>query len=254
MPESLLESELFGHARGAFTDAKEARAGLFRQAQGGTLFLDEIGDMPLALQPKLLRALQERRVRPVGGANEVPVDVRIITATNRDLESAIEEGRFREDLFFRINVVAIPLPALRARRGDVLALAQHFLVQHAARAKKEVRGIAATAAEKLVGYAWPGNVRELQNCVERAVTLARFEEITIDDLPEKIRDYRPSYLVVGGDDPSELAPLEEVERRYILRVLDAVGGNKSVAARVLGIERKTLYRKLERFAQAASQS
>jgi two-component system response regulator HydG len=151
-------------------------------------------------------------------------------------------------------VVNIALPTLRARRGDVLPLAQHFLVQTAARANKEVRGIAATAAEKLQSYAWPGNVRELQNCIERAVTLARFEEITIDDLPEKIRDYRPSYLVVGGDDPSELAPLEEVERRYILRVLDAVSGNKSVAARILGIERKTLYRKLERFAGQAPTS
>jgi two-component system response regulator HydG len=247
VPEALLESELFGHVRGAFTDAKESRAGLFKQAEGGTLFLDEIGDMPLGVQPKLLRALQERRVRAVGSTTEVPVDVRIVAATNRDLESAIEEGRFREDLFFRINVVAVALPPLRARAGDVLPLAQHFLVQFADRTKKAVRGIAASAAEKLVAYGWPGNVRELQNSIERAVTLARFEEITIDDLPEKIRDYRPSYLVVGGDDPSELAPLEEVEKRYILRVLEAVGGNKSVAARVLGIERKTLYRKLERF-------
>ena len=247
VPESLLESELFGHTRGAFTDAKEARVGLFKQADGGTLFLDEIGDMPSAVQPKLLRVLQERRVRPIGSGVETPVNVRIVAATNRDLESAIEEGRFREDLFFRLNVVHLALPPLRARGGDVLPLAQHFLVGFAERTKKGVRGIAASAAEKLVAYKWPGNVRELQNCVERAVTLARFEEITIEDLPEKIRDYRPAYLVVGGDDPSELAPLEEVEKRYILRVLEAVGGNKSVAARVLGIERKTLYRKLERF-------
>jgi DNA-binding NtrC family response regulator len=249
VPEALLESELFGHARGAFTDAKESCAGLFKQADGGTLFLDEIGDMPLATQPKLLRALQERRVRPVGSAAEVTVNVRLVAATNRDLESAIEEGRFREDLFFRINVVNVALPPLRARGGDVLMLAQHFLGELARRTGKGVKGIAASAAEKLVGYAWPGNVRELQNCIERAVTLARFEEITVDDLPEKVREYRAAYLVVGGDDPSELAPLEEVERRYILRVLETVGGNKSVAARVLGIERKTLYRKLERFAE-----
>jgi len=247
VPESLIESELFGHVRGAFTDAKESRVGLFKQADGGTLFLDEIGDMPRALQPKLLRALQERTVRPVGGQNEIPVDVRIVAATNRDLESAIEEGRFREDLYFRINVVNIALPPLRARSGDVLLLAQHFLVQYAQRTGKAVKGIAAAAAEKLVGYSWPGNVRELQNCIERAVTLARFEEITVEDLTDKIVDYRPHYLVVGGDDPSELAPLEEVERRYVLRVLDAVSGNKSVAARILGIERKTLYRKLERY-------
>jgi two-component system response regulator HydG len=248
VPEALLESELFGHVRGAFTDAKEPRAGLFKQADGGTLFLDEIGDMPVGLQPKLLRALQERRVRPVGGSTEIPVDVRIIAATNRDLESAIDEGRFREDLYFRINVVHVAMPPLRARAGDVLPLAQHFLLQFAGKTRKAVRGIAQPAAERLATYSWPGNVRELQNCIERAVTLARFEEITFDDLPEKIRDYKPSYLVVGGDDPSELAPLEEIERRYILRVLDAVHGNKSVAARILGIERKTLYRKLERYA------
>jgi two-component system response regulator HydG len=247
VPEALLESELFGHVRGAFTDAKEARVGLFKQADGGTLFLDEIGDMPVGLQPKLLRALQERRVRPVGSSQEVPVDVRVIAATNRDLESAIDEGRFREDLYFRINVVHVALPPLRARAGDVLPLAQHFLVQFAAKTGKAVKGFAAPAAEKLATYAWPGNVRELQNCIERAVTLARFEEITFDDLPEKIREYKPSYLVVGGDDPSELAPLEEIEKRYILRVLEAVHGNKSVAARILGIERKTLYRKLERY-------
>jgi two-component system response regulator HydG len=248
VPEALIESELFGHVRGAFTDAREAHMGLFKQAHGGTLFLDEIGDMPLSLQPKLLRVLQERRVRPVGGTTEQPVDVRIVAATNRDLETAIEEGRLREDLYFRLNVVNIALPPLRARAGDVLVLAQHFLKQFAGRTSKAVRGIAAMAAEKLVAYSWPGNVRELQNCIERAVTLARFEEITVDDLPEKIVAYTPSYMVVAGDDPSELAPLEEIERRYVLRVLEAVGGNKSVAARVLGIERKTLYRKLERFA------
>ncbi|HEY2512080.1 MAG TPA: sigma-54 dependent transcriptional regulator [Polyangiaceae bacterium] len=249
VPETLLEAELFGHTRGAFTDAKEARTGLFRQADGGTLLLDEIGDMPMSVQPKLLRVLQERKVRPVGGgATELPIDVRIIAATNRDLESAIEEGRFREDLFFRINVVNVALPPLRARGADVLLLAQHFLAQFAARTSKGVRAIAPSAAEKLAGYSWPGNVRELKSCIERAVTLARFDEITVDDLPDKVRDYKQAYLVVGGDDPSELAPLEEIERRYIQRVLEAVNGNKSVAARVLGIERKTLYRKLERFA------
>jgi two-component system response regulator HydG len=247
VPESLIESELFGHVRGAFTDAKESRVGLFKQADGGTLFLDEIGDMPRTLQPKLLRALQERTVRPVGGQAEVPVDVRIVAATNRDLEVAIEEGRFREDLYFRINVVNITLPPLRARGGDVLLLAHHFLVEFARRTSKAVKGIGAAAAERLVTYTWPGNVRELQNCIERAVTLARFEIITVEDLPEKIIDFKPQYLVVAGDDPSELAPLEEVERRYVLRVLESVSGNKSVAARVLGIERKTLYRKLERY-------
>jgi two-component system response regulator HydG len=247
MPEQLLESELFGHTRGAFTDARAARTGLFLEANGGTLFLDEIGDLPLALQPKLLRALQERVVRPVGGTEEVPFDVRLVASTNRDLETAVEEGRFREDLYFRINVIQVPLPPLRARGGDVLLLAQHFIEQHAARAEKRVTGLSPAAAERLVSYAWPGNVRELQNCIERAVALARYEEIVVDDLPERIRAYRGSYVVLAADDPSELVPLEQVERRYILRVVEAVGGNKTVAARVLGLDRTTLYRKLERY-------
>ena len=247
VPEALLESELFGHVRGAFTDAKEAHPGLFVQATGGTLFLDEIGDMPLGLQPKLLRVLQERTVRPLGGKAEVPVNVRIVAATNRDLESAIEEGRFREDLYYRVNVVQIPLPPLRARRADILPLAIHFIRTFAEPSHKNVTGMSKEVAEKLLSYAWPGNVRELQNSMERAVALTRLEEICVDDLPEKIRDYRFSHVVVAGDDPSELVPLEEVERRYILRVLAAVGGNKTAAARVLGLERKTLYRKLERY-------
>jgi two-component system response regulator HydG len=247
MPEPLLESELFGHARGAFTDARSARTGLFVQASGGTLLLDEIGDLPLALEPKLLRALQERVVRPVGGDAEVPFDVRVVATTNRDLESAVEEGRFREDLFFRINVIHVQLPPLRARGSDVLLLAQHFLVHHATQAGKRVTGLSPAAAERLMSYAWPGNVRELQNCVERAVALALYEQIAVDDLPEKIRAYRRSHVLVASDDPSELVPLEEVERRYVLRVMEAVGGNKTLAAQVLGVGRKTLYRKLEQY-------
>jgi two-component system response regulator HydG len=247
MPETLLESELFGHTRGAFTDAREARTGLFVQARGGTLLLDEVGDMPMTLQPKILRVLQERKVRPLGSSTEVAIDVRVIAATNRDLETAIEERRFREDLYFRLNVIQIPLPPLRSRAGDVLPLAQHLLETFASRAAKPIAGIAPAAAEKLAAYAWPGNVRELQNCIERAVALARFEQILVDDLPEKIKDYRPSHVLVAGDDPAELAPMEEVERRYVLRVLEAVHGNKAAAARVLGFERKTLYRKLERW-------
>jgi two-component system response regulator AtoC len=247
VPEPLLESELFGHARGAFTDAKEAHQGLFVEAKGGTLFLDEIGDMPIGLQPKLLRVLQERVVRPLGAKADVPVDVRIVAASNRDLETAIEEKRFREDLYYRINVIHVVLPALRARVGDILPLAVHFVRRFAEQSGKSVKGVSKEAAEKLVGYAWPGNVRELQNSIERAVALARFEDVRVDDLPEKIRDYRFSHVVVAASDPTELVPLEEVERRYILRVLEAVGGNKTAAARVLGLERKTLYRKLERY-------
>jgi two-component system response regulator AtoC len=247
VPEALLESELFGHVRGAFTDAREARPGLFAQARGGTLFLDEIGDMPLTLQPKILRALQERTIRPVGSSTEHPIDLRVIAATNRDLEAAVEEKRFRQDLYFRLNVIHVALPPLRSRAGDVLPLAQHFLETFAKRARKEVLSIGAQAGKMLVRYPWPGNVRELQNCIERAVTLARFDCIIPDDLPEKVHDHRASNVLVVSDDPCELAPMEEVERRYVQRVLEAVGGNKTTAARILGFERKTLYRKLERW-------
>jgi DNA-binding NtrC family response regulator len=244
VPEALLESELFGHVRGAFTGARESHTGLFQQADGGTLFLDEIGDMPAPIQPKLLRVLQERVVRPVGGSKEVPVDVRILAATNRDLEEAIEDRRFREDLYFRINVVQLPIPPLRARGADVLQLAQHFTVRYAGRSGKGVFGISPAAAGRMLAYAWPGNVRELQNCIERAVALTRYDHLAVDDLPEKIRDYRSNHVLVAGHDPSELVPMEEVERRYIRRVMEAVQGNKTAAARVLGYDRKRLYRKL----------
>jgi len=247
MPEPLLESELFGHVKGAFTDARAPRQGLFAQADGGTLFLDEIGDMPIGLQPKLLRALEERKVRPVGSSTEIPVDVRLICATNRDLETEIEEKRFREDLYFRINVIHVDLAPLRARGADVLLLAQHFVREYASRFQKSVAGLSAQAAQRLQNYAWPGNVRELRNCIERAVALTRYEDLTVDDLPEKIRDYRTSHVVVAADDPSELVPLDEVEKRYVLRVLEAVGGNKAVAARILKVDRRTLYRKLEAY-------
>ncbi|MDP2274055.1 MAG: sigma-54 dependent transcriptional regulator [Archangium sp.] len=245
MPESLLESELFGHVRGAFTDAREARVGLFTEANGGTLLLDEIGDMPLGLQPKLLRVLQERRVRPLGARAEHPIDVRIIAATHRDLEDRIEQGLFREDLYFRINVVQLALPPLRERAADILPLAHRFLAEHSARSGKAVKGLSAPAAAKLLSYDWPGNVRELSNCMERAVALTRYDELGVDDLPEKVCRHVATRLVVAADDVSELVSLEEVEKRYILRVLETLKGNKTAAARTLGIERKTLYRKLE---------
>jgi two-component system response regulator AtoC len=251
MPEPLLESELFGHAKGAFTDAKAARTGLFLQANGGVLFLDEIGEMPLALQPKLLRALQERKVRPVGADSELPFDARIVAATNRDLETAVEERRFREDLFYRINVITVPLPPLRARGTDVLLLAQQFIDHHASQFGKSVTGLSSGAAERMCSYSWPGNVRELQNCIERAVALTRFAEIVVEDLPDKIRNYRRTHVVVASDDPSELVPLEEIERRYILRALEALGGNRTLTAQVLGLDRKTLYRKLRGYGASA---
>jgi two-component system, NtrC family, response regulator AtoC len=245
MPESLLESELFGHVKGAFTDARQSRVGLFVQASRGTLFLDEIGEMPAGMQAKLLRALQERRVRPVGGDTETSFDTRIIAATNRDLETEVDEKRFREDLFYRINVVRIHLPPLRLRGSDVLTLAQHYLKRYAAKGRSEVVGMTSATCEKLLAYAWPGNVRELQNCIERAVTLARLDQIGVDDLPEKIRDFRTSRVLIESDDPSEMLTMDEVERRYVLRVLEAVGGNKTMASQVLGFDRRTLYRKLD---------
>ncbi|WP_434346238.1 sigma-54-dependent transcriptional regulator [Myxococcus virescens] len=246
MPEALLESELFGHAKGAFTDAKAARTGLFVQANGGTLFLDEVGELPLTLQPKLLRALQERTVRPVGGDTELPFDARIVAATNRDLELAVEEDRFREDLYYRLNVIGVELPPLRARGNDVLALSQRFIEQFASRTGKRVLGLSPGAAQRLLAYGWPGNVRELQNCLERAVALTSFEEITVDDLPERVRNYSQPRVVPETQDASELVTLEQLERRYIHRVLEAVGGSRTLAARILGVDRKTLYRKLER--------
>jgi two-component system response regulator HydG len=247
MPETLLESELFGHEKGAFTDARSAHTGLFVRANGGTLFLDEIGDMPIGLQPKLLRALQERRVRPLGGGAEVPFDARVVAATNQDLDSLVEERRFREDLYYRINVIHVALPPLRARGSDVLLLAQHFAVRFAAQAGKNIVGLSPPAAERLLAYAWPGNVRELSNAIEHAVALARYAEIVVEDLPEKVQSYRASHVLVAAEDPSQLVAMEEVERRYVLRVMDAVRGNKTMAAKILGFDRKTLYRKLERY-------
>jgi two-component system, NtrC family, response regulator AtoC len=252
LPEPLLESELFGHVRGAFTDARGGRAGLFVKAGGGILFLDEIGEMPVGLQPKVLRALQERTVRPVGSDTEVPFDARIVSATNRDLETAVEEGRLREDLYYRINVVHVDVPPLRARGNDVLLLAQHFLNRYVAASNKTIRGLSAVSAQRLLAYSWPGNVRELQNTIESAVALARFDEITVDDLPERIQSHRASHVLVAGDDPAELVPIEEVERRYILRVLEVTGANKTLAAKILGLDRTTLYRKLERYGVAGS--
>ena len=252
MPETLLESELFGHVKGAFTDARTNRSGLFVQASGGTLFLDEIGDMPLFLQPKLLRALQEREVRPVGGDREVHFDARIVVATNQDLDAAVRLGRFREDLFFRINVVQVEMPPLRARGNDVLLLAQHILEKCAARLGKRVVGLSSAAAGQLLAYSWPGNVRELDNCIERAVALTAHEQLTVDDLPEALRSYRGTQLVLASDHPAELVTAQEVERRYVLRVLEAVGGSKTLAAEVLGFDRKTLYRKLQRYGAAGA--
>ncbi|MGA1825661.1 MAG: sigma-54-dependent transcriptional regulator [bacterium] len=247
LPHTLLESELFGYKRGAFTDAREDRKGLFLQAEKGTLFLDEIGEIPMILQPKLLRALEERCVRPIGDNSEIGFDVRIIASTNRDLESAVDDGRFREDLYYRLNVIQIQMPPLRSRGNDTLLLARHFIEQFAARHGKQIVGLSKPAAAKILEYTWPGNVRELRNAIERAIALTCYDKISVEDLPEKIRAYRSTRIFFGSNDPTELLPLEEVQRRYILHVLKSVGGNRTLASKVLGLDRKTLYRKLQHY-------
>jgi len=246
IPSPLLESELFGHARGAFTDARSERVGLFVRANRGTLFLDEIAELPLEVQPKLLRALQERTVRPVGGNTESPFDARIVAASNRELKEEVEEKRFRADLYYRINVVRIVLPPLREREGDVLELAAHFLAQHAAERHTPPIQLSPEVARKLMDYPWPGNVRELENCIARGVAFARNAELAVDDLPETVRSHgtdRPA--AVSAKDATEVVTLREFERQYLLRTLTLFGGNKSRAARVLGIDRRTLLRKME---------
>jgi two-component system response regulator HydG len=244
LPEAVLESELFGQVRDACTGARQAPRGSFLKAQGGTLFLDEIGAMPPDLQAKLASALEARRVRALGADSETAFDTRIIAATNRDLDRAVREGRFREDLYQRVNVLHVALPPLRSRGGDAIALAQYFLEQFARQSERPVRGISGAAARRIAAYPWPGNVRELRNSIERAVALTRFDQIAADDLPEQIKNFEPQHVLVAGDALEEMVPLEEVERRYTLRVLQAAGGNKSLAAQRLGVSRRTLDRKL----------
>ncbi len=247
MPGQLLESELFGYKKGAFTGAGQSAKGLFLEADGGTLFLDEVGEIPLDLQPKLLRALEERCVRPIGGTREQLFNVRIIAATNRDLESAVEDDLFREDLFYRLNVIHVHMPPLRARGADILLLADRFIKQFSERQDKAVTGIAEPAAEKLLDYSWPGNVRELRNAMEHAVALTLYDTIVLDDLPEKIRLSDQEHFLLSSQDPMELITLEEMERRYIMYVLENTKGNRTLAARIMGVDRKTLYRKLQRY-------
>jgi two-component system response regulator HydG len=207
--------------------------------------LDEVGEMPLEMQVKLLRVLQERTVRPVGGDEELPFHARVVTATNRDLATEVEEGRFREDLFYRINVVAIPVPPLRDRGGDVALLARHMLERIAARTSKPVIELTPEAARKLMDYNWPGNVRELENSIERAVAICGGGPISPEHLPTKIQQYQSSRIELASHDATELITLDEMERRYVRQVLDSVSGNKTHAARVLGIDRRSLYRRLE---------
>jgi len=246
IPENLLESELFGYARGAHSTANADRQGLFVEANGGTLFLDEIAELPLSLQPKLLRVLQDGEVRPLGTNRSERVDVRVIAATNRDLERALREGRFREDLYYRLNVIQLQLPPLRGRPEDILPLAEHFLLRSARRSSKTVYGFKEAAKKMLVGYHWPGNVRELENVVERAVALAENELIGLEDLPRALQERKAQDLLSTA--VAQGLTLDELEREFIERVLDVEGGNKTRAAQRLGLDRKTLYRKLEEYA------
>jgi DNA-binding NtrC family response regulator len=244
LPENLLESELFGHVKGSFTGAHRDKEGLLAAARGGTFFLDEVGEMSPALQVKLLRALQEREIVPVGATESVAIDVRIIAATNRDLEEEIRRGTFRSDLYYRLNVISLHLPALREREEDVIVLAEHFLRRVAEKTGAELR-LLDDCAEALQRYDWPGNVRELENALERAAILSRNGTIGLDALPTRVMTPVAAPLV--SERPAANPTLELVERAYILWVLQAEGGNKARAAEVLGIDPSTLYRKLNRY-------
>ncbi|MCA9671145.1 MAG: sigma-54-dependent Fis family transcriptional regulator [Myxococcales bacterium] len=245
IPSQLLESELFGYKRGAFTDAHADRKGMLVEASGGTIFLDEIGELPSHLQAKLLRVLQEREVKPLGATKPVSIDVRFISATNRALEEMLGSGDFRQDLYYRLNVVQIGLPPLRDRPDDILPLASHLLERAAERAGKTAGGIAPDAAKVLLAYQWPGNVRELENVIERAVALSQNERIQLGDLPRQLVE-RPAEDLLSGASARRLT-LAELEQQYIVRVLAEEEGNKTRAAQRLGLDRKTLYRKLDEY-------
>jgi len=243
---TLMESELFGYEKGAFTGASKSKAGLFAAANGGTIFLDEIGELPLEMQAKLLRVLQEKEVRPVGSNEKVIVDVRVIAATNRDLETAYRGGTFRKDLYFRLNVVTVHLPALRDRRSDIPMLVHHFLDRYA---RGENLQVTAAAMKSLLQYDWPGNIRELENCVARAVTLGDRHIIDVNDLPPAIRMDSGTLTTTSLQDTASISTtaLAEMERMTILRVFEQAHGDKALAGKMLGISRATLYRKLKRY-------
>jgi two-component system, NtrC family, response regulator AtoC len=243
---TLMESELFGYEKGAFTGATKSKGGLFQSANGGTIFLDEIGELPLEMQAKLLRVLQEKEVRPVGSNEKVNVDVRVIAATNRDLEAAYRAGTFRKDLYFRLNVVTVHLPPLRDRRSDIPVLVHHFLERYAKGAQIQVTP---AAMKCLLQYEWPGNVRELENCIARAITLGDQMTIDVADLPPSIRTEQTEPGATTSPDSASLSTtaLAEMERMTILRVFEQAHGDKALAGRMLGISRATLYRKLKRY-------
>ncbi|MDH5429236.1 MAG: sigma-54 dependent transcriptional regulator [Nitrospirota bacterium] len=251
IPELLLESELFGHVRGAFTDAKSDKHGLFEEAHDGTLFLDEVSELPMMLQAKLLRAVQEREIRRVGATKPTLVNVRLIAATNVLLAEEVKAKRFREDLYYRLNVIEIHLPPLRDRKEDIPLLAHGLLQKSLTAQQKHVEGIADSALARLIDYPWPGNVRELENIVERAATLTQGQKISLEDLPLNIQNIQGEGQFIE-DAVDQILPLAHVEQSYIRRVLEKLGGNKYQTAQVLGIDRKTLYRKLSEMEESKS--
>ncbi len=252
LAEGILESELFGHVRGAFTGAVSTRRGLFESGHGGTVFLDEIGEMTPNTQAKLLRVLELQEVKAVGGNEPIRVDVRVIAATNRDLGADVAAGRFREDLFYRLNVVSIHIPPLRKRREDIPALADHFLRKYAEANGKAVGGFAPDAMARLEGYAWPGNVRELENAIERAVAVSRSPILLPEDLPGSLAGPGGGPAAPRAPAPAPLVSLDEMTRQHLARVLSATGGNKKRTAEILGVDRRTLYRMLQRYAMPAA--
>lgn len=244
IPENLIESELFGFVRGTFTDARQSKTGLFQAASGGTLFFDEIGEMPLALQSKLLRAIEDKKIRPLGATDESPVDVRIVAATNTDLESAVAQHKFRSDLYYRLATFILQVPPLRERPNDIPLLVKHFAARTSAESNRPVPEVEAEAIDWLIQYRWPGNVRELQNAIQSAVILCRGNKLKVDDLPTKVVGGERTPAQIASEAVTRKLTLEEMEREYVRLILRSVAGNKTEAATILRIDRKTLYRKL----------
>jgi len=248
IPEALLESELFGHKRGAFTDATSDKAGLFEAAHEGTLFLDEVGELPLSLQVKLLRALQEGTIRRIGETKDRKVDVRLVTATVRDLEAAVRDGEFREDLFYRLHVLPIAVPALRERKDDIAPLADHFIARHNARLGMKIRGLDDEARRAMLSYGWPGNVRELENILERAMVLADGDVLGLADLPDNVRRKDESRLfALASDELSIKKATRFIEDTLIRRALERTGGNRTAASRILEISHRALLYKIKEY-------
>jgi DNA-binding NtrC family response regulator len=246
IPAELIESELFGHTGSAFTGAKQPRVGLIEASDRGTLFLDEVGELPLPVQPKILRSLQEGTVRRVGANAEKSVDLRVVAATNRDLEQDVSDGRFREDLFWRLNVIRLRIPPLRDRSFDIPLLVEHFVNKATEAVKRPPFDVSSEALAILTAYSWPGNVRELENAIERAIAFARGPVITPDDLPERVRTSGSASVLIARSVEQNMT-MREMEREYILEILRRTGGNKSRAAELLGLDRKTLYRRLDEY-------